>query len=157
MGRGAGLGERACADRVARERRGEGAEGSLPVTSFGMVLVSDWEAVPEGAANTHSWFGPNDAGEEDFDAFWGSWPVVTITPDVPLHTMQAHVSALALDEEADDDDLPLLVLADGQTWIIDGHHRLVRARREGRPQEARLADYAEAVAGGWFEALLGED
>ena len=150
MGRGAGQDH--VAEHIRRERRG--GEGALSAEEFGMVSLPNAE-VPDGYDHTHGWYGVNESGEEDWEEFWGSWPVVEIGPEVTLYTGQQHVSATALARgDMEDEDLPLLVLVDGQHWIIDGHHRLASARQQGLAQEVRLADYEQAVKDGSFDVLL---
>jgi len=122
------------------------------VEEFGMMTLG-WDETPEGAHNTFTWFGVNETKEDDWEDFWSSWPVVEIPPETVLYTGQKHLSGTAIAEE-EDEDLPLLVMVEGQHWIVDGHHRLARSRRQGQPQEVRLADYEEAVKGGWFDQLL---
>ena len=143
--------------RMAEERAGNGGER---VELYGMHHVAADE-VPEGVANTLGWYGPNEFGDEEVEAFWAAAERRECPPDLPLFTGQAYVSPTALAQLAaagsEEADPAYVVHADGRDWLIDGHHRVARSRRDGLATTVAWLDYDAAAADGWFDVLLSPD
>jgi hypothetical protein len=142
---------------MAEERAGVGAEA---VETYAMQYVAPQE-VPDGVANTIGWFGPNERGDAEVEAFWDEADLVQCPPGHPLFTGQKHISPTAvLRSETPGEasfELPHLLRVDGRDWVIDGHHRLARARRERITIPAVRVEYETAVADGWFDAFFDVD
>jgi hypothetical protein len=139
--------ERDLASVIARERAGD---GGLLLSAFS-IQVTTADETPEGAIQTSDWFGVNEIGEDDVEAFWEAGEVVEIAPMDLLYSGQTYISPTALEAVEEDDDLPWVVRVQDRDYIIDGHHRIARARSELKPIAVRRVDYEQAVADGWFD------
>ncbi len=100
---------------------------------FGIVLVSP-EDMPDELINTHDtavnyW--------EDYKEDWG-WTEDKkrlIPADETIYSTQGKVDMSIVDEMDDEEyEEGDIVIADyqGKKWIFDGHHRMVRDRKQGK-------------------------
>jgi hypothetical protein len=136
---------------IARERAGEGA---VEVSVYNMKTIPV-EETPDGAFNTAAWFGVNERDEE-VELFWATARMREFAPEHVLYTGQTFLSPTAIKQTADARP-PRVVSVNGEDWIIDGHHRIARARARGHAIEVAQVIYEEALSEGCFDVLLGSE